>query len=116
MSELPKLPANPSRRELRKAVLRLRLEVRRQQLRQESEQLLQPLRQARDLGLGFGQQLRGGASFWAAGGAAAAAALLLGRKRRLSRLLRLAVVLAPLLFKLRQPSRPTPKKDTEGDG
>ncbi|MCL6691968.1 hypothetical protein M8R19_25085 [Pseudomonas sp. R3.Fl] len=111
MSELPPLSPRPSRRELRKAVLRLRLEVQRQQLRQESEKLLQPLRQARDLGQGVRQQFSGGASLWAAGGAAAAAALMLRRKRGLVRLLRLAVVLAPLLLKLRKtadkPTKPT---------
>lgn len=115
MSELPQLSPRPSRRELRKAVLRLRLEVQRQQLRQESEKLLQPLRQARDLGQGVRQQFSGGASLWAAGGAAAAAAaaaaLMLRRKRGLVRLLRLAVVLAPLLLKLRKtadkPTKPT---------
>ena len=111
MSELPQLSPRPSRRELRKAVLRLRLEVQRQQLRQESEKLLQPLRQARDLGQGVRQQFSGGASLWAAGGAAAAAALMLRRKRGLVRLLRLAVVLAPLLLKLRhtagKPAKPT---------
>ncbi|GBL60941.1 hypothetical protein PCLA_23f0006 [Pseudomonas citronellolis] len=92
-------------------MLRLRLEVQRQQLRQESEKLLQPLRQARDLGQGVRQQFSGGASLWAAGGAAAAAALMLRRKRGLVRLLRLAVVLAPLLLKLRKtadkPTKPT---------
>lgn len=112
MSELPQLSARPSRRELRKAVLRLRLEVQRQQLRQESEKLLQPLRQARDLGLGVRQQLRGGPSLWAAGGAAAAAALMLRRKRGL---LRLAIVLAPLLLKLRQPATGKPAAPAKAD-
>jgi len=112
MSELPQLSARPSRRELRKAVLRLRLEVQRQQLRQESEKLLQPLRQARDLGLGVRQQLRGGPSLWAAGGAAAAAALMLRRKRGL---LRLAIVLAPLLLKLRQPGTGKPAASAKAD-
>lgn len=115
MSELPQLSARPSRRELRKAVLRLRLEVQRQQLRQESEKLLQPLRQARDLGLGVRQQLRGGPSLWAAGGAAAAAALMLRRKRGLLRLLRLAIVLAPLLLKLRQPGTGKPAASAKAD-
>ncbi|WP_275627214.1 hypothetical protein [Pseudomonas sp. 273] len=116
MSELPQLSPRPTRQELRKAVLRLRLEVQRQQLRQESEKLLQPLRQARDLGQGVRQQLRGGASLWAAGGAAAAAALMLRRKRGLVRLLRLAIVLAPLLLKLRQPAAGSPEKPPAGQG
>lgn len=55
MSEMPDA-RNLSRAELRKAIVRLRLEMQRQQLRQEGELLLQPLKQARHVG----QSLRGG--------------------------------------------------------
>jgi hypothetical protein len=40
---LPELPHNSSRREMRKALIRLRMEMHRQEIRHESGQLLQPL-------------------------------------------------------------------------
>ncbi len=46
MSQLPVNATGLSRRELRKAVIRLRLEMQRQQLRRESQLLVQPFRQA----------------------------------------------------------------------
>lgn len=46
---LPELPNGNSRRELRKALIRLRMEMHRQELRHESSQLLQPLRRARGM-------------------------------------------------------------------
>lgn len=114
MNELPPLPARPSRRELRKAVLRLRLEVQRQQLQQEGQLLLQPLRQARDLGQGLRQQLAGSGPLWAAGGGAAALALLFSGKRRWLRLARLGLVLAPLLLKLRAGRKAAMPPDAPG--
>lgn len=113
MSELPNLPARPSRREMRKAIVRLRLELQRQQLQQEAQLLLQPLRQARDLGQSVRQHLHGFSPLWAAGGGAATLALLLGRKRRWMRLLRLGLILAPLLFKLRQQTTATTKAESD---
>ncbi len=50
MSQLPVNATGLSRRELRKAVIRLRLEMQRQQLRRESQLLVQPFRQAQGLG------------------------------------------------------------------
>lgn len=46
---LPELPATNSRRELRKALIRLRMEMYRQEIRHESSQLLQPLRRVRGM-------------------------------------------------------------------
>lgn len=46
---LPTLPHQGSRRELRKAVIRLRLELHRQELRHESLLLTRPLRQIQGL-------------------------------------------------------------------
>ncbi|MCS3467067.1 hypothetical protein ACCD10_17645 [Pseudomonas sp. Pseusp122] len=46
---LPELPKGNSRRELRKALIRLRMEMHRQELRHESSQLLNPLRRARHM-------------------------------------------------------------------
>jgi hypothetical protein len=43
---LTDLPAKASRRDLRKAMLRMRLEMHRQELRHETLVMLQPLRQA----------------------------------------------------------------------
>ncbi|SDT41018.1 hypothetical protein NLK61_04720 [Pseudomonas fuscovaginae UPB0736] len=47
---LPELPHNPSRKEMRKALIRLRMEMHRQEIRHESQQLLQPLQRMRGLG------------------------------------------------------------------
>ncbi|MGR3896031.1 hypothetical protein [Pseudomonas sp. 1176_21] len=53
---LPELPQTTDRRELRKALVRLRLEMRRQEIRHESGQLLKPLTRLR----GVGDSLQGG--------------------------------------------------------
>lgn len=47
---LPEIPQNSSRREMRKALIRLRMEMHRQEMRHESQQLLQPLQRVRGLG------------------------------------------------------------------
>ena len=47
---LPELPHNTSRREMRKALIRLRMEMHRQEIRHESQQLLVPLNKVRNLG------------------------------------------------------------------
>lgn len=89
----PTMPPGASPREMRKAVLRMRLEMRRQEIRHEALQLTSPLRQARD----YGQRLRQGtAPIWLAGGAATLTALLV-RKRGMRSLLRLALLVIPLL-------------------
>ncbi|UFQ99023.1 hypothetical protein [Pseudomonas wenzhouensis] len=89
----PILPPGASRRELRKAVLRMRLEMHRQELRHEMLQISQPLKQARE----YGQRLRqGNAPFLLTGGVLALAGLL-GGKRGWRRWLRLALIIAPLL-------------------
>ncbi|ARS48249.1 MULTISPECIES: hypothetical protein [Pseudomonadaceae] len=89
----PTLPPGASPRQLRKAVLRMRLEMRRQEVRHEVLQLTSPLRQVRE----YGQRLRQGtAPFWLAGGAATLTALLV-RKQGWRRWLRLALILIPLL-------------------
>ncbi|HFX0768218.1 TPA: hypothetical protein ACIDYG_000361 [Pseudomonas aeruginosa] len=97
MSQLPVNATGLSRRELRKAVIRLRLEMQRQQLRRESQLLVQPFRQAQGLGHNLSQQLFGGGA-----GGAALLGVLLGKGGRWQRLLRLGVALAPLLLGLRK--------------
>ncbi|EJT83620.1 hypothetical protein PPS11_32995 [Pseudomonas putida S11] len=47
---LPELPNTRNPRELRKALLRLRMEMHRQEIRHESAQLLEPLRRVRGMG------------------------------------------------------------------
>ncbi|MNZ46613.1 hypothetical protein D3C78_642980 [compost metagenome] len=104
MSERPQPVTRQSRHELRKTIIRLRLELQRQQLVHESQQVLRPLRQARNLGQSVRQQLRGNVPLWAGTGGAVLLALLAGRNRKWSRLLRLAIALTPLLLKLRAAS------------
>jgi len=48
--KLPEVPQNTSRREMRKMLIRLRMEMHRQEIRHESQQLLQPLQRVRSLG------------------------------------------------------------------
>nr|WP_313409176.1 hypothetical protein [Pseudomonas sp.] len=94
----PPLPPGASRRELRKAVLRMRLEMHRQELRHEILQITHPLQQVRE----YGQRLRkGNAPFLLTGGALALAGLL-GRKRGWRRWLRLALIVMPLLRRAQQ--------------
>ena len=50
---LPEIPKNSSRKEMRKALIRLRMEMHRQELRHESQQLLQPLQRVRGMGQSF---------------------------------------------------------------
>jgi hypothetical protein len=90
---LPELPRNASRRDMRKALIRLRLEMHRQELRHESLLLTQPLRQARELTRKLDIPH---APLW---GMAAVAALgfFAARKGSLKRGLRLGGALLPLL-------------------
>ncbi|MBF4210034.1 MULTISPECIES: hypothetical protein [Pseudomonas] len=97
---LPELPQSANRRELRKALVRLRLEMHRQEIRHESGQLLNPLTRLRAMG----DSLQGGlgikhAPLWGIG-----AVVLLGfltgkgaRSGSVSRLVKLATSLIPLL-------------------
>ena len=97
----PTLPPGASRRELRKAVLRMRLEMHRQELRHEILQITHPLQQVRE----YGQRLRkGNAPFLLTGGVLALAGLL-GRKRGWRRWLRLALIVMPLLRREQQGTR-----------
>ena len=46
---LPEMPPKASRREMRKVLIRLRMEMHRQEIRHESQQLLQPLQKMRGM-------------------------------------------------------------------
>ncbi len=97
---LPQLPNTRNPRELRKALLRLRLEMHRQEIRHESAQLLAPVRRLR----GMGGSLQDGlgikhAPLWGLG-AVVALGFLTGKGARsgnLSRLVRLGSSLIPLV-------------------
>jgi len=106
----PELPAKTSRRDLRKAMLRLRLEMHRQELRHETLVLLHPLRQAKHVGDQWRNGLRNSnAPLWVAGGAVLLATL--GKRRtKWRRLLRIALIVFPLLR--RRPARHTPRETT----
>ncbi|BAP44593.1 hypothetical protein NJC40_09410 [Pseudomonas sp. 21LCFQ02] len=105
MSE-PKSHQGNTRRELRKALVRLRMEMHRQEIRHESTQVLQPLRRVR----GMAQGLPGSlgirhAPLWGVG-AVALLGFLGGRGANkpprqggggLARLIRLGVTLMPLI-------------------
>jgi hypothetical protein len=47
---LTEIPQTASRREMRKALIRLRMEMHRQEIRHESQQLMAPLNKVRNLG------------------------------------------------------------------
>ncbi|KRW62178.1 hypothetical protein [Pseudomonas sp. TTU2014-080ASC] len=94
---LPEVPAKASRRELRKSVLRMQLELHRQEMRHEALVMLEPLRKVQGLRSSIGSTLKAGpAPLWLTGGALLFTAL--GRKRRGWRqVLRLALIALPLL-------------------
>ncbi|NIF18266.1 hypothetical protein [Pantoea sp. Cy-639] len=97
---LPQLPDTRNPRELRKALLRLRMEMHRQQIRHESTQLLEPVRRLRGMGSSFGEGLgiKHG-SLWGLG-AIVALGFLTGKGARsgnLARLVRLGTSLVPLI-------------------
>lgn len=108
---LPELPRNSSRTEMRKALIRLRMEMHRQEIRHESAQLLQPLQRVR----GMTQNLQEGfgikhAPLW---GVAAVTLLgfLTGKGAKnggglssLTRLIRLGTTLGPLIRLIMQGS------------
>jgi len=109
---LPVLPNNSSRAEMRKALIRLRMEMHRQEIRQESRSCLQPLHRVR----GMTQNLHDGfgikhAPLW---GMAAVTLLgfLTGKGAKsggassLTRLLRLGTTLGPLIKLVMQGSAP----------
>ncbi|MGE1175854.1 hypothetical protein [Pseudomonas sp. BW7P1] len=107
---LPELPRNSSRQEMRKALIRLRMEMHRQEIRHETGQLMEPLQRMR----GMKQNLQEGfgikhAPLW---GVAAVTLLgfLTGKGAKsggiggVSRLIRLGTSLAPLIRLIMQNS------------
>ncbi len=104
---MPEPPAKASRRELRKTLLRMRLEMHRQELRHESLVMLQPLRQAQYLRKHWREELsNSNAPFWVAGSALLMATVGI-RRGHWRRWLRIALIAFPLLR--RNPPRHTDK-------
>ncbi|WP_449434040.1 hypothetical protein [Pseudomonas putida] len=97
---LPELPNTRNPRELRKALLRLRMEMHRQQIRVESGQLLEPLQRMRGMGSSLHQGLGiKHAPLWGIG-AVVALGFLTGKgvlSGSLPRLVRLGGSLLPLI-------------------
>jgi hypothetical protein len=97
------LPAKASRRELRKTLLRMRLEMHRQELRHETLVMLQPLRQAQHWRNNWREELgNSNAPLWVAGGALLLATIGI-RSGHWRRWLRIALIAFPLLR--RNPAR-----------
>lgn len=114
---LPELPQTTDRRELRKALVRLRMEMHRQEIRHEAgqalDQALKPLTRLRSMGDNLQSSLQGGfgikhAPLWGMG-----AVVLLGfltgkgaRGNGLGRMTKLAGSLLPLIRLFIQPPPP----------
>lgn len=94
---LPELPTKASRSELRKAMLRMRLEMHRQELRHETMVLMQPLRQAQYFSSHWRTELgKSNAPLWVAGGALLLATFGV-RRNNWRRWIRIALIAFPLL-------------------
>ena len=101
---LPELPRNSSRTEMRKALIRLRMEMHRQEIRHEAGQVLQPLQRVRgmtqNLHDGFGIKhapLWGVAAVTLIGFLTGKGAKNGGGLNSLTRLVRLGTTLGPLI-------------------
>ncbi len=100
--------------ELRKTMLRLRLEMHRQEIRYETQVMLEPLRKAKDLGTHWRQELKGShAPIWITGGVFALTVLGM-RGRQWRRWLRMALAVFPDLRK-RSPGHESEKPAEKAD-
>ncbi|WP_110971285.1 hypothetical protein [Pseudomonas huaxiensis] len=101
---LTELPQTTNRRELRKALVRLRMEMHRQEIRHEASQALKPLTRLRSMGDNLQSGLQGGlgikhAPLWGIG-AVVVLGFLTGKGARsgnLGRLTKLTSSLLPLI-------------------
>jgi hypothetical protein len=108
---LPELPANASRLELRKALIQMRLELHRQELRHETLLALKPLQEARSLSQQWRSALgNNSAPIWGAA-ALGVLALVFVRRNQLNHWLSLGSAIAPLLVQLLR--RPSPEQHPE---
>lgn len=100
-----------TRREMRKAVIRLRMEMHRQEIRQEAKQFVNPFSRLRTMGEGLNKNLRvRHAPLWGVG-AVSLLGFLSGKGARkggigsAARLIKLGVSLVPLLKLLQNANR-----------
>lgn len=96
-------PAITNRRDMRKALVRLHMETHREALRREAELMLNPMQRVHDASDNVAQRLKSISTPVWVGGAALLLGLVTRRKRRggggggrLSQLIRLGVLLAPV--------------------
>ncbi|MBF7143327.1 MULTISPECIES: hypothetical protein [Pseudomonas] len=104
-------PTGANRREMRKALIRLRMEMHRQEIRQSSRQMINPLSRFRTMGQGLGKNLGvRHAPLWGVG-MVSLLGFLSGKGARkggigtVGKLTKLAVSLVPLLKLLQSASR-----------
>lgn len=105
------VPSGATRREMRKAVIRLRMEMHRQEIRQEAKQFVNPFSRLRTMGEGLNKNLRvRHAPLWGVG-AVSLLGFLSGKGARkggissAARLIKLGVSLVPLLKLLQNVNR-----------
>lgn len=105
------VPSGATRREMRKAVIRLRMEMHRQEIRQEAKQFVNPFSRLRTMGEGLNKNLRvRHAPLWGVG-AVSLLGFLSGKGARkggigsAARLIKLGVSLVPLLKLLQNTNR-----------
>jgi len=109
----PELPAKASRHQLRISMLRMRLEIRRQELRYEGLLLLQPVIKARNFTHNFREELHDSSStLWMTGGALLLATLGV-RNQNWRRWIRIAAIIVPLLKRNSQASSARAPTDTQ---
>jgi hypothetical protein len=102
----PELPANASKLELRKALIQMRLELNRQQLRHETLLLVKPLQNARDLSQHCSSALGKSSAPILGAVALGILALALVQRKQLGSWLSLGSALAPLLTQLLRRNSP----------
>lgn len=111
---LPEMPKNASRRDMRKMLIRLRMEMHRQEIRHESQQLLEPLQKMRGMTSNWQESLGiKHAPLWGVG-IVTLLGFLTGKSTKsrgtgsLSRLIGLGTSLLPLIKLVIQRSSPKP--------
>ncbi|MBX9914689.1 MAG: hypothetical protein K2Y25_12415 [Pseudomonadaceae bacterium] len=110
----PELASNASKLQLRKALIQMRLELHRQQLRHESLSVVKPFQEARQFSQQCTALLGKNSTAVLTAGTLATLALALLQRKKLANWLTLGAALAPLLGQLlrRASSEPTPAPGT----
>lgn len=97
---MPDLPAKASRPELQKALIQMRLELHRQELRHEALLALKPLQAAQEMSQQWRAVLGNSSGPILGAAAVGVLALALVRRKQLSQWLSLGTAIAPLLVQL----------------